>query len=55
MTVSNWPAPGAAAAPAVRPATLSPRERHNYRARVWRFALGALGLFWVCVMLLLAS
>ena len=28
-------------------------ERHNFRARFWRLALGALGLFWVCALLLL--
>lgn len=27
--------------------------RHAYRSRVWRAALGALGLFWVVAFLLL--
>jgi hypothetical protein len=29
------------------------RERHNDRAGFWRLAFGALGLFWVCVLILL--
>ena len=33
----------------------SVRERHNFRAGFWRLALGALGLFWVCVLLALLS
>ena len=28
-------------------------ERHSHRAGFWRLVLGALGLFWVCVLLLL--
>ena len=28
-------------------------ERHNFRARFWRLALGGLGLFWVCALLVL--
>jgi hypothetical protein len=29
------------------------RERRNHRAGFWRLALGALGLFWVGVLLVL--
>lgn len=29
------------------------RERHKSSARLWRLALGTLGLFWVGVLLLL--
>ena len=29
------------------------RERRNDRAHLWRLALGTLGLFWVCVLLVL--
>ena len=28
-------------------------ERHSRRAGFWRLVLGALGLFWVCVLILL--
>ena len=28
-------------------------ERHNFRARFWRLAIGGIGLFWVCALLLL--
>jgi hypothetical protein len=28
-------------------------ERHNDRAHFWRLVLGMLGLFWVCVLILL--
>ena len=28
-------------------------ERHNFRARFWRLAVGAVGLFWVCALLAL--
>jgi hypothetical protein len=37
--------------PTEEPRTM--RERHNDRAGFWRLALGALGLFWVCVLILL--
>ena len=33
--------------------TVARRERHYTRARIWRLALGTLGLFWVCVLLVL--
>ena len=29
------------------------RVRQDRRARFWRLALGILGLFWICVLLLL--
>lgn len=29
------------------------RERHKFRAQIWRLALGTLGLFWVAVLLVL--
>jgi hypothetical protein len=29
------------------------RERHTDRSYLWRLALGVLGLFWVCVLVLL--
>jgi len=31
------------------------RERNYDRSCIWRLALGALGLFWVCVLILLMS
>ncbi|HEY6815416.1 MAG TPA: hypothetical protein VI168_07755 [Croceibacterium sp.] len=47
----------ATAAPAVHPEAgepgSSPGGRCIYRARFWRLALGALGLFWVAAFLLL--
>lgn len=33
--------------------TLAMIERHNFRSRFWRLALGGVGLFWVCALLLL--
>ena len=33
--------------------TLAVIERHNFRARVWRLAIGGIGLFWVCALLAL--
>ena len=28
-------------------------ERHNLRTRLWRLAIGGVGLFWVCTLLAL--
>ena len=28
-------------------------ERHTVRARIWRLAIGGIGLFWVCALLVL--
>jgi hypothetical protein len=40
-------------APAEDPCAM--RERRSDRPGFWRLALGALGLFWVCVLLVLMS
>jgi hypothetical protein len=57
MTV-HWTgarAPAAHSARADAGEALDPRQRHNRRARFWRVTLGALGLFWVAIILLLAN
>ena len=33
--------------------TIAVIERHNSRARFWRLAIGATGLFWICALLAL--
>jgi len=48
----------AATRPADAPAEMTDEsiamiERHNSRARFWRLAIGATGLFWICALLAL--